>query len=360
MKGVISMGINCPIIREGDYQNLPNIIVDSVADEISGAGFTLNHNDVIGITESVVARAFGQYVTVDEVSDEIKHVMKNPETIILYNCIYSRNRFAMILKAIARAAGKTVQIYMPDFDEVGNPCANHPFTGLDYTAYYREIVEAEGKTCIIERCSLTAVTPGEKLSKLDNAINCCLHDFNISKREWPNIFTLTDFCKSKCEYGLLGSNKSTEERLKLFPDKNSAKSVCDDVKKIIKDKFDTDVIVCVYGDGCFHSPTLNDIPGTSINEFADPVSLAAYTDSDIIESCPNEGKLKYYADTYTNLSKEEILDKIEKDKGTYSVGKDVSEGCTPRRRDALLASLMDLTSGSGDRGTPVVLVKNYI
>lgn len=353
------MGIGCPIIREGDYNNLPDIIVDSIDSEISETGFTIDNKDVIGITESIIARAFGNYVTVDEVSEEIKRVMNNPETIVLYNCIYSRNRFGTILKAIARAAKTTVHVYMPDFDEVGNPRSDHPFTGLNYCSYYREIIESEGKICIMENCNLPKIISGEILSKTKNVINCCLHDFNKSKKYFPNVFTLTDFCKSKCEYGLLGSNKSSDEKLKLFPDKESSVSVCNSIKKLIKKRFDKDVVVCVYGDGCFHSPTLNDIPGTSINEFADPVPLAGYTDSDLIESCPNEGKLKYYADMYPDLSKDEILNKIQEDKGTSSVGRDVAEGCTPRRRDALLASLMDLTSGSGDRGTPVVLIKNY-
>lgn len=359
MNGVISMGIGCPIIREGDHINLPNIIVDSVDSEISNTGFTINDNDVIGITESVVARAFGNYVTIDEVSEEIKRVMNNPETIVVYNCIYSRNRFSMILKAIARAAKTAVRIYMPEFDEVGNPRMNHPFTGLNYCSYYKKIIESERKTCIMENCSLTDTISEEWLNKTNSVINCCLHDFNKSKKRFPNVFTLTDFCKSKCEYGLLGSNKSSDEKLKLFPDKKSSVSVCNDVKNLIKERFDKDVVVCVYGDGCFHSPTLNGIEGTSINEFADPVPLAGYTDSELIESCPNEGKLKYYADMYPDLSKDDILDKIRKDKGSSSVGQDVGEGCTPRRRDALLASLMDLTSGSGDRGTPVVLIKNY-
>lgn len=363
-KGVISMGIRCPIIRKGD--DIVDIAVNAVLDTVGSCDdnyaiarddmyyYDIDDKDVIGITESVVARAQGNYVTVDDVSDDIKKVMNSPEVITLYNCIYSRNRFAMILKSIARAAGREVRIYMPDYDEVGNVRTGHMFTGVNYDEYYKSIVEAEGKTCII----FPYECPAGKCIK--NSINCCLHDWD-RKDTSSNSYNLTDFCKDKCEYGLLGSNKSSEEVLKLFPNHLGAQEVCDEVKQKIKEKTGKDVIVCIYGDGCFKDPA------GGIWEFADPISMPAYTDADIIESTPNEIKIKAFADDqFKDLTGEELTSavraEIKKKNETINtslVGSMTAQGTTPRKFRDLLASLMDLTSGSGDKGTPIILIKNY-
>ena len=189
-KGVISTGIKCPIIREGD--DIASIVVDSVlaATAVYNNGYDfsndepfyydINDKDIIGITESVVARSQGNYVTVDEIANDIKRVMGNPEVITLDNCIYSRNRFAMILKAIARAAGKKVRIYMPSEDEVGNVRSGHKFTGVNYDDYFKNIVENEGKECIIYPWHRDYDPIEDK-----DVINCCLHNFEQSKRNNP-------------------------------------------------------------------------------------------------------------------------------------------------------------------------------
>ena len=334
--GVISMGIKMPIIREGD--DLKTEILNNL--EIS----LIQDNDVIGITESIVARSQGNYVTLDEVADEIKRVMNNPSTIILYQPIYSRNRFAMILKAIARAAKERVILYMPDYDEVGNVRNNHPFTGIDYEKYYTEIVKAEHKECIIFPMQYTLNR--EEL----NVIYCGLHNYNTIKTAFPNYYTLADFFKDKCEYGLLGSNKSTEEKLKLFPNTSKAQELCDYLQKQIKLLTNKDVIVCVYGDGCFKDPV------GGIWEFADPVTMPAYTNKSLLDSSPNEIKLKAVIDEGKT---DDEVESLIKNKDKNLTGQMLSQGTTPRKYRDLLASLMDLTSGSGDRGTPVILIKNY-
>jgi len=352
------MGIKCPLIKKGD--NLSEIVVDSVLDATlkyyaypyhEDTFYDISNNDIIGITESVVARSQGNYVTIDEVAENIKFVMNSPEEITIYNCIYSRNRFAMILKAIARAAKKKVRIYMPAVDEVGNVRSGHKFTGVNYDNYFKDIVESEGKECIIFPWEYTEDNTEQ------NVINCCLHDYIESKRNYPNIFTLLDFCSDKCEYGLLGSNKSSEEVLKLFPSHEGAQLVCDTVKSIIKEKTGKDVIVCVYGDGCFKDPV------GGIWEFADPVTMPAYTNPEIIESTPNEIKLKAYLDdNFKDKTGDELAECVKnaiKEKKSNLVGNMASQGTTPRKYRDLLASLMDLTSGSGDKGTPVILIKNY-
>lgn len=339
MLGRQSFGVRTPIIREND--NLFQIITHSINPFVQSG-------DIIGITESVVARAQGNYVTIDDMVDEIRRVMNNPNTIILYQPIYSRNRFAMILKAIARAAKERVIIYMPNYDEVGNVRNNHPFTGIDYEKYYTEIVKAEHKECIIFPMQYTLNR--EEL----NVIYCGLHNYNTIKTAFPNYFTLADFFKDKCEYGLLGSNKASEEKLKLFPNSQKAQELVEDIKDyyMVNGIF---VEVMVYGDGCFKDPV------GGIWEFADPVTSPAHTSG--LDGTPNEIKLKAFADDkYANLSGDELTSAIKKEirlKDLDLVGNMSSQGTTPRRKIDLLASLMDLTSGSGDAGTPIVIVRNY-
>lgn len=340
--GVSSTGLIAPIIRKGD--DLAEIVTDVVLDSIDN----IEDGDVIGITESIVARASGNYVTIDEVAEDIKREMGDVDNIFLHKPIYSRNRFAMILKAFARAAKKSIIIYMPDVDEVGNMLRNHPFTGLNYDEYYKSIVEAEGKDCYI-------LHEGEKKDIDCYLVDCGLHlpeyDFDV------DYYTLRDFCRNKCEWGLLGSNKASEEKLKLFPSKKFSKQVVEKVVSNIYEKTGKKVFVMIYGDGCFKSPN----PEASIWEFADPVTSPAC--SEFLLNTPNELKLKNIADEkYANLNGKELEEAIKSDiqnKDNDLKGNMVSQGTTPRRYVDLLASLMDLTSGSGDKGTPIVYVKRY-
>ena len=375
LTGVQSIGIKLPIIREGD--DLVNIVVNSVLTAIRDYDeyydryiYDIDDKDVIGITESIVARSQGNYVTIDDIVEylESMHISKN---LILYSPIMSRNRFSMILKAFARYADSIEIICEGKYDEQGNPNEGiNPFTGVDIKEYYHELCESEN--CKFEmhmnQMNYYYQRPqyyllGKKWMGIEfgkTFIDCRCHP------EEADQFTLKDIMNHpvnnivgyNSEYGLLGSNKATEEKLKLFPEPAEAQQFVEEIKQRIFKKTGKHVVVCVYGDGCFHSPALNGMPG--INEFADPVPMPAYTDKDIIEGCPNEGKLKYYADLYPEKTIDELIELLHQDKGENSVGKMTSEGCTPRRRDALLASLMDLTSGSGDRATPVCIIKGYI
>lgn len=333
--GVSSTGLIAPIIREGD--DLCKIVCNTVFNAINN----VEDGDIIGITESVVARAQGNYVTVDEVAEDIKKKFNNPENIHVYKPIYSRNRFAMILKAIARAVKDTVFIVMPDIDEVGNVLKNHPFTGLDYDEYYKSIVESEGKKCVIEYIN-------DLPHSFDDVLDCQIHrqDFTMN---------LARICEDKCEYGLYGSNKASEEVLKLFPDTKKAQELVEDIKKEIFERSGYNVEVMVYGDGCFKDPV------GGIWEFADKVVSPAYTSG--LEGTPNEIKIKNFADDkYKNLSGDELINAIKQEienKDNNLKGNMASQGTTPRRYVDLLGSLMDLTSGSGDKGTPIVYIKCY-
>lgn len=336
--GVISTGLIAPIIREGD--NLAQIVIDTVLNAIDN----IADRDIIGITESVAARAQGNYVSIDEIAANIKKVLGDPDKIFLYNPVYSRNRFAMILKAFARAAKSQIIISMPAIDEVGNVLRHHPFTGINYDEYYREIVEKEGKQCIITQ---------EKLIKEPDTkcVHCGLHLTQV-ENGW---FTLADFCKEKCEYGLLGSNKASEEKLKLFPSKDYSTELINTVQQAIQLKTGKKVEVMVYGDGCFKDPV------GGIWEFADPVVSPAYTKG--LEGTPNELKLKNLADEkFKDLQGEQLNKAIKEtiaNKERNLKGRMASQGTTPRRLTHLLGSLMDLTSGSGDKGTPIIYVKGY-
>ena len=368
--GVISRGIKAPMIKEGD--DLVNIIVDSVINEVKNVTVThipyyidgvrafnteehisydINDKDIIGITESVIARASGQYISVDDIAEWIIKKFGPDAELIVDSPIYSRNRFSMILKGIARAA-KKIYFIMPPFDEVGNPSGVNPFTGVDIQKYYAEI-------CSEENCesefgeSVYEVTKNINDYDIDNYgwIYCGLHNYNEWKENHTGkIATLADVCKEfSPDWGVLGTNKSTEERLKLFPSKEVAQKVCDEVKAQINKITGKDVIVCSYGDGCFKDPV------GGIWEFADPVTMPGYTDKELIESTPNEIKLKAFIDDGTS---EEEINKLIKEKKDLK-GSMTSQGTTPRLYRDLLASLMDLTSGSGDRATPIVLIQNY-
>ena len=342
--GVSSTGLITPIIREG--YDIAQIVTNAVLNAIDN----IEDSDVIGITESVVARAEGNYVTIDEVAEEIKKKLDNPRIITLFNPIYSRNRFAMILKAFARATKEKIIINMPEVDEVGNVLRNHPFTGLNYDEYYKSIVEGEGKQCVIitENDNWRDITEGEVV------VDCRLH---LADNFDNDCYTLKDFCNDKCDWGLLGSNKANEEKLKLFPSKKFSKQVVETVVNNIYEKTGKKVFAMIYGDGCFKSPN----PEASIWEFADPVTSPAC--SEFLLNTPNELKLKNLADEkfkdFNGASLDiAIYNEIAEKKNDLK-GNMASQGTTPRRYVDLLASLMDLTSGSGDKGTPIVYVKRY-
>ena len=337
-KGVQSIGITCPVIRKGD--DLAEIVLSSIFRTTS-----LQEGDIIGITESVVARAYGNYVTVDEIAQETVQLFGENPTLVLMNPIYSRNRFSMILKGIARAA-KCIYFNMPEYDEVGNPSGVNPWTGVNITEYYTEICKSEKCKCFF---GMDFQDPRETYVKF---LDCSLrpHLFGDSVR------TLKDFFPEKCEYGLLGSNKANEELVKLFPNKEQSQALVDLIQETVKSKLGINVEVMIYGDGCFKDPD------SGIWEFADPVCAPAYTAG--LEGHPNEIKLKAFADNeFKDLNGKQLDFAIKTqicNKKTESVKNEMrSQGTTPRRYVNLLASLMDLTSGSGDKGTPVVIVKNY-
>lgn len=368
--GTKSIGIKAPLVKKGD--NIVDIVVDSVLQATicplltNPPMYDLNDGDIIGVTESVVARSQGNYVSIDDIAEDIVSKYGKYKTIDLIEPIYSRNRFAMILKGIARGC-KKLRILMPEHDEVGNVSREHPFTKMNYDEYYNEICEKEG--CILEIHD----TPTYLEHK--NNINLLLCQLHVSKEKAYNalnmyingtvsrVYSLSDICSDRCEYGVLGSNKSTEETLKLFPRKcdktiNGELSLGSDtivtkIKERIKEETGRDVIVVVYADGCFKDPV------GGIWEFADPVSMVSFTDEDLIMSTPNELKLKAHIDEYKGENLDEYIKESIKNKDKDLKGSMKSQGTTPRLIRDLVASLMDLTSGSGDKGTPIVLVQNY-
>jgi len=369
--GTKSIGIKAPLVKKGD--NIVDIVVNSVLDATLSSYYldtpiySLNDNDIIGVTESVVARSQGNYVSIDDIAEDIVSKYGKYATIDLIEPIYSRNRFAMILKGVARGC-KKIRILMPEYDEVGNVSREHPFTKMNYDEYYNEICEKEG--CILE------IYDTPTFLEHRNNLNLLLCQLHVSKEDAYNalnmyingsvshVYSLSDICRDRCEYGVLGSNKSTEETLKLFPRK--CDKITDDgklilgsdtivmkIKERIKEETGRDVIVVVYADGCFKDPV------GGIWEFADPVSMVSFTDEDLIMSTPNELKLKAHIDEYKGENLDEYIKESIKNKDKDLKGNMKSQGTTPRLIRDLVASLMDLTSGSGDKGTPIVLVQNY-
>ena len=386
--GVKSIGIRCPIIRTGD--NLQKIVVDSVIDAVNSEGMTLNDKDVVAITESVVARAEGNYATIDQIATDIKNRF-GTDTIGVIFPITSRNRFAILLKGIARGAKKIVLLLSYPSDEVGNafltydeldeknvnPYSDvldlkkyrelfgykkHEFTGVDYIDYYQKLVEAENAECEIVFANHAKAI----LNYTKNVLCCDIHTRVRTKRILKEngaekVFGLDEILTSSVngsgyneKYGLLGSNKATEDTVKLFP-REECKSLVLNIQKDFKDKTGKNIEVMVYGDGAFKDPQ------GKIWELADPVVSPAFTDG--LRGTPNELKLKYLADNdYKDLSGDALKDAIKdsiKKKDADLKGKMVSEGTTPRQLTDLLGSLCDLTSGSGDKGTPVILVQGY-
>ncbi len=385
--GTVSRGIRCPIIREGD--DLAVIVTDSVLEAAESEGFELRDKDVISITESIVARAQGNYASVDNIAADVKKKLGG-ETVGVIFPILSRNRFAICLRGIAKGAKKIVLMLSYPSDEVGNCLVSldkideagvnpysdvltlekyrelfgenkHEFTGVDYVAYYGDLI----KECGAEVEIIFANQPKAILDYADCIINCDIHTRARTKRilkaagakvvcGLDEIMTESiDGSGYNAKYGLLGSNKSTEETIKLFP--KECKDLVLDIQKKILDKTGKHVEVMVYGDGAFKDPQ------GKIWELADPVVSPAFTDGLI--GTPNELKLKYLADNdFKDLSGEELkaaISKSIKEKNDNLVGNMASQGTTPRQLTDLIGSLCDLTSGSGDKGTPVVLVQGY-
>ena len=385
--GTISRGIRCPIIREGD--NLAGIIVESVLEAAKSEGFELRDRDVIAATESIVARAQGNYASVDAIAKDVKEKLGG-ETIGVIFPILSRNRFSICLKGIAKGAKKVILMLSYPSDEVGNALVSldqldeaginpysdvldekryrelfgkniHPFTGVDYVEYYSEVIREAGADVEV----IFANQPQEILKYTKNVLACDIHSRERTKRILKangaeRVYGMDDILTSPVggsgcneRFGLLGSNKSTEESVKLFP--RECTDLVLEVQKQILDKTGKHVEVMVYGDGAFKDPV------GKIWELADPCVSVANTEG--LEGTPNELKLKYLADNdFKDLSGEalkEAISKKIKEKDDNLVGNMVSQGTTPRRLTDLIGSLCDLTSGSGDKGTPVILIQGY-
>lgn len=385
--GTVSRGIRCPIIREGD--DLAEIVVNSVIEASEAEGFSLHDRDVISITESVVARSQGNYASVDAIAKDVREKTGGGTVGVIFP-ILSRNRFAICLKGIAKGVEKVVLMLSYPSDEVGNELISldklddasvnpysdvlsleqyrdlfgenlHPFTGVDYVAYYSEVI----RECGAEVEVVFANHAQDILAYTDKVIAADIHTRNRTKRilmaNGASVVLGLDEILNKPvdgsgyneKYGLLGSNKSTEESVKLFP--NECTDLVASIQSKMKDRTGKMMEVMVYGDGAFKDPV------GKIWELADPVVGVASTPG--LDGTPNELKLKYLADNdFKDLSgdalKEAISQRIREKDGNL-VGRMESEGTTPRRITDLIGSLCDLTSGSGDKGTPVVLVQGY-
>lgn len=387
MAGTISRGIKAPIIRQGD--DIVKIVADSVLAAATQDGFQLQERDVVCVTEAVVARADGNYATTDDIAADVKAKLGG-ETIGVVFPILSRNRFAICLRGIAKGAKKVVLMLSYPSDEVGNHLFDmdllddsginpytdvlsldayrnafgyikHPFTGVDYVDYYKTLIEEEGAEAEI----VFANHPEAIVNFTKNVLCCDIHTRERSKRRilangGEKVCTLSEILNASVNgsgfnpsYGLLGSNKATETTVKLFP--KNAQEVAEQIQKELLARTGVTVEAMIYGDGAFKDPV------GKIWELADPVVGAGYTEG--LVGLPNEVKLKYLADNdFANLSGAELEEAIRqriKEKEADLKGNMASEGTTPRRLTDLIGSLCDLTSGSGDKGTPIVLVQNY-
>ncbi len=385
--GTVSRGVRAPIIREGD--DLAQIVVDSVVAAGKSEGFAFQDKDVVAVTEAVVARAQGNYAHIDDIAADVKAKLGG-ETIGVIFPILSRNRFSVCLKGIARGAKKVVLMLSFPADEVGNHLIDeelldekgvnpwsdvlteekyrelfgrvlHPFTGVDYIEFYSELIRENGAEVEI----VLSNNPKTILNYTDKVLCCDIHTRNRTKRILKNagasiVLGLDDILTESVNgsgfnpnYGLLGSNKATEETVKLFP-KDCDQFVAK-VAAMFKEQTGKNIEVMVYGDGAFKDPV------GKIWELADPVVSPAYTPG--LEGTPNEVKLKYLADNnFADLKGDELKDAISdyiRNKDADLKGQMVSQGTTPRRLTDLIGSLADLTSGSGDKGTPIILIQGY-
>ena len=387
MVGTVSRGVRAPIIRSGD--DLANIVTCSVLEAAKDDGFTIRDRDIVAMTEAIVARAQGNYASTDDIASDVKAKFGDNAVGVIFP-ILSRNRFAICLKGIAKGAKKVVLMLSYPSDEVGNHLVSldaldekgvnpysdvltleryrelfgyekHRFTGIDYVEYYESLIKGEGAECEI----IFANDPRAVLNYTKCVLNCDIHTRQRTKRLLKAagaeiVYGLDEILTSPVNnsgynenYGLLGSNKATEDQVKLFP--RDCQTLVEDIQARIKAETGKTVEVMVYGDGAFKDPI------GKIWELADPVVSPAYTKG--LEGTPNELKLKYLADNdFASLSgdalKEAIKGEIEK-KDANLVGNMASEGTTPRRLTDLIGSLCDLTSGSGDKGTPIVFIQGY-
>ena len=385
--GTVSRGVRCPIIREGD--DLATIVTDSVLEAAKSEGFELRDRDVISITESIVARSQGNYCSVDDIAADVKAKFGGGTVGVIFP-ILSRNRFAICLRGIAKGCKKVVLMLSYPSDEVRNQLVDidkideaginpysdvltlakyrelfgdnkHEFTGVDYVAYYKELVEGCGAECEV----IFANQAKTILEYTDNVLHCDIHTRVRTQRILKAagakvVLGLDDIMTASVngsgfnpKYGLLGSNKATEDKVKLFP--REGQDLVEEVQARIKKATGKNVEVMVYGDGAFKDPQ------GKIWELADPVVSPFHTKGLI--GTPNELKLKYLADNdFADLSGDELKKAISdsiKAKDANLVGNMASEGTTPRQLTDLIGSLCDLTSGSGDKGTPVVLIQGY-
>ncbi len=383
--GTVVRGIRTPIIKEDT--NLADTVIDSLMNAQKSEGFTFQDRDIIAITEAVVGIAEGNYVTVDDIAKDVSSKFPEKEVGLVYP-ILSRNRFSMILKGIARGMNKITMFLSFPKDEVGNGIMNeqdlinspfnlnsiiseqdynkyfknftHPFTGINMVSFYKELIESEN--CQVE--FVFSNNPKDILKYTNNIINCDIHSRyetnKLLKDQNANIYGLYEIMNKPINnsgfnehYGLLGSNKSTEERLKLFP--RTGQHLVATIQNKMYELTGKKIEVMVYGDGAFKDPV------GGIWELADPVVSPAYTKGLI--GTPNEIKLKYVSDNiYADLRGEELAEAIRKEiksKQQNLTGNMLSQGTTPRRLTDLIGSLCDLTSGSGDKGTPVVYIQGY-
>ena len=387
MIGTVSRGVRAPIVKEGD--DLATIVFESVMEASKDAGFEIQDRDIVAVTEAVVARTQGNYATIDQIAADIKAKFPSGEFAVIFP-ILSRNRFAICLKGIAKGAKKITLMLSYPSDEVGNHLIDidsldekgvnpwtdvlseekyrelfgknlHPFTGVDYVDYYKELIKSQGADVEI----VFANDPKAVLNYTKNILCCDIHTRKRTKRilkangaelvySLDNILDKSvDGSGFNADYGLLGSNKATEDRIKLFP-KNCEEFV-NSVQSKLKEATCKTVEVMVYGDGAFKDPV------GKIWELADPVVSPAYTKG--LEGTPNEVKLKYLADNdFAALQGDELKEAISeyiKNKDNDLKGSMASQGTTPRRLTDLIGSLCDLTSGSGDKGTPFVYIQGY-
>ena len=387
MVGTVSRGLRAPIIRSGD--NIADIVTNCVMEAVKDGDFEVKDRDIVAMTEAIVARAQGNYATVDDIATDVKNKLGS-DTIGVIFPILSRNRFAICLRGIAMGAKKIILMLSYPSDEVGNHLISidavdekgvdpykdvltlekyrelfgyqkHPFTGVDYVEYYQQLIEEAGAECEI----IFANDPRAILSYTKDVIHCDIHTRMRTKKLLRaagvnKIYGLDEILNapvngSGCneKYGLLGSNKATEDKVKLFP--RNCQPIVEEIHDRLLEATGKNVEVMVYGDGAFKDPV------GKIWELADPVVSPAYTKG--LEGTPNELKLKYLADNdFANLTgdalKEAIKGEISK-KDSNLVGQMASEGTTPRRLTDLIGSLCDLTSGSGDKGTPIVYIQGY-
>lgn len=388
MLGTVSMGLRAPIIRDGE--NLAEIVVNCIKEAVDNGDFKVRDRDVIAITESIVARVQGNYVTVDNIAEDVKNKFGGEELGVILP-ILSRNRFSICLRGIAKGCKKIYLMLSYPGDEVGNNLITpervmekginpytevltleryrelfgyekHPFTGMDYVEYYESLIKESGA----EVEFVFANDPKAILNFTKKVLNCDIHTRFRTRQILKDagaeiVYGMDEIMNAPIngsgyndKYGLLGSNKSTENKIKLFP--RDCQDLVEDIQKRLLEKFGKNVEVMVYGDGAFKDPV------GKIWELADPVVSPAYTSG--LEGTPNELKLKYLADNdFVDLRGEElkraIKDKIASKDGSSLVGNMASQGTTPRRLTDLIGSLCDLTSGSGDKGTPFVYIQGY-